>query len=156
MRVRLTVERELEPFWGAEDLLEERGGIVSEDFCKQLLQFTYMEDIDSFLHPNDEEKYEPVIKLEVVDSHSPLITDSPLWDGRYVNISGDNMSGVEQFSAITQYIKDLKSTIPIDPDEVVVSDYARGCLHTTKHVIAMLCKILKEQESAIETKNHDH
>ncbi len=49
--------------------------------------------------------------------------------------------------ALAQYIKDLKSTIPVDPDEVVVSDYARGCLHTTKHVIAMLGKMLKEQDN---------
>ena len=125
MRVRLTFERELEPFCGAEDLLEDHGGIVSDEFCAELLNVCIMEDISSFIFPNNEEKYEPTITLEVV--------------------------GSEPTNAISHYIKDLKSTIPVDPDEVVVSDYARGCLHTTKHVIAMLGKILKEQGAPNES-----
>lgn len=74
MRVRLIIEKELEPFWGAEDLLAEHGGVVTAEFCKQLIDWAIMEDISSFIFPNGEDQYEPEIKLEVVGD-KPLVTE---------------------------------------------------------------------------------
>lgn len=79
MRVRLIIEKELESLWGAEDLLEDHSGVATKEFCKDLLELSIMEDISSYIFPNGEPQYDPLIVLEVVDTkqtnNTPLVVE---------------------------------------------------------------------------------
>lgn len=67
MKIRITITKELEPIWGAEDLLADYDGKVTPEFCEALKEFTLMEDFSSVVFEPDEGPYKPEIKLEVIE-----------------------------------------------------------------------------------------